>query len=75
MRDDGDIVRAKALMADYQAGRRERALAEQATAREHGKTQTFSTLLKQRLLYVVGVIAAMVAIVALTLALPYLFLR
>ncbi|MEO6519076.1 MAG: DUF6164 family protein [Pseudoxanthomonas sp.] len=75
MQDDGDIVRAKALMADYQAGRRQRALADQATAREHGETDTFGKLLKQRPLYVVGVIAAMVAIVALTLALPYLFLR
>ncbi|HYM85615.1 MAG TPA: DUF6164 family protein [Pseudoxanthomonas sp.] len=75
MREDADIVRAKALMADYQAARRQRALAEQATAREHGEQETFGRLLRQRPLYVVGVLAAIIAIVALTLALPYLFLR
>lgn len=75
LREDADIVRGKAMMADYQASRRQRALAEQADARAQGKQETFSGLLWQRPLYVLGVLAAIVAIIALTLALPYLFLR
>lgn len=75
MRQDADLVRAKALMADYQFTRRQRALAEQANARAQGEQETFGKLLRQRPLYVAGVLAAIIAIVALTLALPYLFLR
>ena len=75
MRQDADIVRAKALMADYQAARRQRVLAEQATARQQGEHETFGTLFRQRPLYVAVMLAAIIGIVALTLALPYLFLR
>lgn len=75
MRDDADIVRAKALMADYQAKRRQRALAEQATAQRDGSAETFGKLLRERPVYVLTVLAAIIGIVALTLALPYLFLR
>ncbi|MET0894188.1 MAG: DUF6164 family protein [Pseudoxanthomonas sp.] len=75
MREDADTVRAKALMADYQAARRQRVLAEQAMAREQGQQDTFAKLLRQRPLHVISVLAAIVAIVVLTLALPYLFLR
>ncbi|HZF98107.1 MAG TPA: DUF6164 family protein [Pseudoxanthomonas sp.] len=73
--DDAQIARAKALMADYQAGRRERAHAAQAAARADGSAETFGGLLRQRPGYVLSMLAAIVAIVALTLALPYLFLR
>jgi hypothetical protein len=73
--DDAQIVRAKALMADYQAGRRERAHAAQAAARADGSAETFGGLLRQRPGYVLSMLAAIVAIIALTLALPYLFLR
>ena len=75
MRQDADIVRAKALMADYQAARRQRVLAEQTRALERGEQDTFGKLLRQRPLYVVVMLAAIIGIVALTLALPYLFLR
>jgi ElaB/YqjD/DUF883 family membrane-anchored ribosome-binding protein len=73
--DDAELAKAKALMADYQTQRRQRAQAEQAAARNEGTAETFATLLRRRPWYVLGVLAAMVGIVALTLALPYLFLR
>ena len=75
LREDADLVRGKAMMVEYQAGRRQRALAEQADARAEGRQETFSRLLRQRPLYVIGMLAAIVAIIVLTLGLPYLFLR
>ena len=73
--DDSQIARAKALMADYQAGRRQRAHAAQSAARAEGSAETFGGLLRQRPGYVLSMLAGIVAIIALTLALPYLFLR
>ena len=75
MREDADIVRAKELMADYQAKRRQRAHAELASAQQDGSAETFGKLFRQRPWYVLAVLGAIVGIVALTLALPYLFLR
>ncbi|MEO6103375.1 MAG: DUF6164 family protein [Pseudoxanthomonas sp.] len=75
IREDAQIGKAKALMADYQAQRRLRAQAAQATARSEGSAETFGSLLRQRPGYVLGVLAAIIGIIALTLALPYLFLR
>ncbi len=75
IKDDSEIAKAKALMADYQAGRRQRAQAEQAAALQEGSAETFGTLLRRRPGYVLGMLAAIVGIVALTIALPYLFLR
>lgn len=75
LRQDEDHDRAKALMASYQAGRRERAQADQATAEAQGQADTFATLLQRRPGYVLGRLAAIVAILALTLALPYLLIR
>ena len=75
IREDAHIARAKALMAEYQAERTRRARAEHAAARNEGSAETFASLLRQRPWYVLGVLAAIIGIVALTLALPYLFLR
>jgi hypothetical protein len=74
IRDDAEAVRAKALMADYQAQRRQRAQAALRSAREDGSAETFAGLLRQRPGYVLAMLAAMIGIVALTLALPYIFL-
>lgn len=74
IRDDARITHAKALMADYQAQRRQRAQATLKAAQEDGSAETFAGLLRQRPGYVLAMIAAMVGIIALTLALPYLFL-
>lgn len=75
IRDDAQIARAKALMAEYQAQRRQRAQADQAAARGDGSAETFASLLRQRPWYVLGMLAAIIGIIVLTLALPYLFLR
>ena len=73
--DDAELPRARALMADYQAQRLRRAQADQAAARSDGSAETFGTLFRRRPWYVLGMLVAMVGIVALTLALPYLFIR
>ena len=75
IREDAQIARAKALMAEYQAQRRQRAQAEQAAARDDGSAETFASLLRPRPGYVLGMLAAIIGIIVLTLALPYLFLR
>lgn len=73
--DDAEIVRAKALMADYQARRREGARARQAAAEQDGTAETFGTLLRDRPWYVLGMVIAIIGIIAMTLLLPQLFLR
>ena len=75
IREDAQIARAKALMAEYQTQRRQRAQADHASARSDGSAETFASLLRQRPWYVLGVLVAIIGIIALTLALPYLFLR
>lgn len=73
VRDDSEAVRAKALMADYQVQRRERAVAALKAAQDEGTAETFAGLLRQRPAYVLAMLAAIIGIVALTLALPYIF--
>ena len=75
LREDADLVRGKELMADYQAKRLQRAKTEQAAAQRDGSAETFGTLFRQRPLYVLAMLGAIIGIVALTLALPYLFLQ
>lgn len=72
--DDAQIGRARQLMAEYQATRRQRALQEQEQARAQGRAETFSGLLRQRPWYVLGMLAAIVGVLALTLALPHFLL-
>ena len=75
IREDAHIARAKALMAGYQAQRRQRAQTDLAAARRDGSAETFGGLFRQRPWYVLGMLAAIIGIIVLTLALPYLFLR
>lgn len=75
MRNDADIERAHQLMRAYQEQRRQRARSEQAIAQREGGAETFAMLLRKRPLYVIAMLGAIIAVVALTLALPYLFLR
>ena len=72
--DVDQLTRAKALMADYQARRRDHARSERTIAEREGHAETFAGLLRDRPLYVVGVLAAMLFILAVTLALPWLLL-
>lgn len=73
--DAGDLPRAKTLMAAYQQQRRQRARDDQAAAVREGRAETFAGLWKSRPWYVLGMLAAMIGILALTLALPWLLLR
>ena len=73
--DDEQITRAKALMAEYQAQRAQQARQARGDALRDGRAETFASLLQSRPLYVLGVLAAIIGIVVLTLALPHLFLR
>lgn len=73
--DDVDqLARAKVLMADYQARRRTQAREDRTAVEREGRAETFAGQLRARPLYVVGVLAAMVAIIVLTLALPWMLL-
>lgn len=72
--DTDQLARAKVLMAGYQAQRRDHARSERATAEREGRAETFGGLLRGRPLYVVGILAAMLFIIAVTLALPWLLL-
>lgn len=71
LNNDDDLPRAKALMADYQAARSTQARAAAEQARRDGQAETFGDQLRSRPLYVVGVLLAIVAILAVTLALPW----
>ncbi len=72
--DTEQLSRAKALMADYQASRRNQARARQAADEREGRAETFMGTLRARPGHVIGMLAAMVAIIVLTLALPWLLL-
>ncbi|QNN76601.1 hypothetical protein IAE60_11665 [Pseudoxanthomonas mexicana] len=72
--DVDQLTRAKTLMADYQTRRRDHARSERAIAEREGRAETFAGLLRDRPLYVVGVLAAVLFILAVTLALPWLLL-
>jgi len=72
--DVDQLARARALMADYQARRRAQAREDRTAAEREGRAETFAGQLRARPLYVVGVLAAMVAIIVLTLALPWMLL-
>jgi len=72
--DPDQLARAKILMADYQVRRREQARTQQRADEREGRAETFMGLLQSRPGYVIGMLAAMAAIIALTLALPWLLL-
>lgn len=72
--DAADHPRAKALLDAYQRERGERARREHADAVREGRAETFTSLLRMRPVFVVVTLGAIVFIVALTLALPFLLL-
>ena len=71
LRDPAAYPEARRLLDEYQQARRERVRAE---LREHGQPG-FLDLLRERPGYVVPRLLAMLAIIALMLALPWLLLR
>ena len=65
--DDTDAIRAKALMVEYQARRREQGRAAWQEAQRDGTAPTWRSQLREAPLRVVVILAAIVAIVALSL--------
>ena len=68
IREDGDLPRAKQLMADYQARRQARVRAENEAARRDGTAETFWTILRDdpaRVALTLLAIAFLLALVAL----------
>lgn len=72
--DESQRQRARGLLDEYQQQRRARALADREAAVRDGSAETFARALLARPLYVLGLLAAIALIVALTLALPFLLL-
>jgi len=72
--DPGQYPRAKSMLDDYQLQRRERARSEHARAVQAGTAQTFARLLRERPVFVLVTLGAILFILALTLALPWLLL-
>ncbi len=74
LKDAADVAQAKALMADYQRRRGERARAAHAAARQDGSAETFWTVLRAQpgrvLLNVLGILLALALV-----ALPVILLR
>lgn len=74
VRDNDDLPRAKQLMAEYQAQRRERVRAEHEAALRAGTAETFRTVLRNEPLRVALTAVAIVVLLALV-ALPAILLR
>lgn len=70
----GQSAEAKRLMGEYQAQRRTRMRAEHEAAVREGRAETFGSLLRARPGYVLAMLAAILLVLGLTLALPYLLL-
>lgn len=72
--DDGDVVEAKRLMAEYQAKRQLRVRAENEAARRDGTAETFATVLREQPGRVLLTAIAILVLLGLV-ALPVLLLR
>jgi hypothetical protein len=75
VRDDEDVDRAKALMAGYQATRRERARAERAAALRDGTAETFADVLRREPLRVLLAVLGIAAALAVLALVPFLLHR
>jgi hypothetical protein len=75
LEDQAQVERASALMAQYQQARRSKAQAEQARAEDEGRQETFARQLRARPGHTLLMLLAMVAVIVLTLALPWWLLR
>ncbi|MEZ5463102.1 DUF6164 family protein [Dokdonella sp.] len=65
--DDQDALKARELMADYQAGRRTRARAEREAARLEGTVETFWLQARRQPLRLIMILIGIVFLVALSL--------
>jgi hypothetical protein len=74
IRDDGDVAKAKRLMAEYQRKRRAHAEAERAEAERNGTAETFADVLRTHPLRV-ALTALAIALLLALMTLPALVLR
>lgn len=72
--DDGDIVEAKRLMAEYQRERQRRVRAEQAQAERDGSAERFADVVRAQPLRVALTVVAIALLLGL-MALPAILLR
>jgi hypothetical protein len=75
IRDDEDAPRARALMAEYQAARRERARAEREAALRDGTAETFADIVRREPLRVAFAILGILGALALLAVVPFLLHR
>jgi hypothetical protein len=75
VRDDADMPRARALMADYQRERGERARAEHDAARREGRAETLWTVFRAQPLKVLLVLAGLAAVIGLGVLPFFLMMR
>lgn len=73
--DDADLPRAKALMAEYQAQRRDSAREAHAAARRDGSGETFADIVRQQPLRVLLTVAAIAFLLGVMALLPVYLLR
>ena len=73
--DERDVDRAKALMAQYQDQRRDRARAERAAALRDGPAETFADVVRREPLRVLLVVLGIIGMLALLALVPLLLHR
>jgi hypothetical protein len=73
--DDADVPRAKALMAEYQAQRRDSAREAHAAARRDGSGETFADIVRQQPLRVLLTVVAIAFLLGVMALLPVYLLR
>ena len=73
--DERDVARAKQLMADYQAQRRDKARAERDAALRDGTAETFADVVRREPLRVLLVALGIIGMLALLALVPLLLHR
>ena len=75
LRENDDLPRAKALMADYQSERQARARAEQAQAERDGTAETFADIVRADPIRVVLIVVAIIFLIGLMAVPGYMLSR
>lgn len=75
LRENDDLPRAKALMADYQSERQARARAEQAQAERDGTAETFADIVRADPMRVVLIVVAIIFLIGLMAVPGYMLSR
>ena len=75
LRENDDLPRAKALMADYHSERQARARAEQAQAERDGTAETFADIVRADPMRVVLIVVAIIFLIGLMAVPGYMLSR